>query len=150
MKKLTLTSIIILAVGVSLVIAGAILASLNIDTGNFEPDSLAMAFWTLGYLGAIISAVILAGVTITSAVQGTQSKKMTLSAIVILCSGVAAILIGAVLGSVGTLTSVTADFYVVPLIEALTWLGYVAAILSAVVLVALCVSSSARGGKEDK
>ena len=74
-KKLTLASIIATSVGVTLILAAAILNSVRgaINTTNFTINAIAAVFGQIGYLVAILSGIVLASMTIAGVV--TDNKK---------------------------------------------------------------------------
>ena len=138
MKKLVLTSTITLAVAVALIFVASVLRSIAFV--DFNPATLANAFYTIGYLVAVLSGVIITGCTCVSAVKGTDLKKTILFAVIIAAVGVALVLISAVFGSIawtGTFNPGTAN----GLNSALSSIGYLAATLAGVVLVALSVAN---------
>ncbi len=75
MKKLTLTTIIILGIGLAMVVVGAILQGISWGSG-FNGDALASALNNIGYITAMLSGVVLTGTGIAYAIKnGSECKK---------------------------------------------------------------------------
>ena len=73
MKKLTLTTIIILGIGLAMILVGAVLEGIvNWGTG-FNGDALASALTTIGYIVAMLSGVVLTGMGIAYAIKSGSS-----------------------------------------------------------------------------
>ena len=149
MKKLSVSASITLSIGLAMIIVGAVLRSiwgLSAGAGStFNAATLATAFESVGYVLAVISGVILAAYFIVGAVKGESTKKVTIATIVLLAVGLAMVVIGAVLGSVTSLGGVlSADkpFIATNISSALNTIGYLMAMLSGVVLAAVCVSGA--------
>jgi len=144
MKKLIITSAITLAVAVTLVLVASILRSITFD--SFNPTTLANAFSTLGMLIAAISGVVLAGSAVANAIKGGNIERTILVAAVITAVGIFFVLTAAVLGTITWTTgtgafnpTATNGFNV-----ALNSLGYLAATLAGVVLVAMAVANTVK------
>lgn len=79
MKKLTLTTIIILGIGLAMVVVGAILQGISWGSG-FNGDALASALNNIGYITAMLSGVVLTGTGIAYAIKNGSECKKTASA----------------------------------------------------------------------
>jgi len=144
MKKLMVTSTIVLVAALTLVLAAGVLRSITFS-GDFSPATLATAFITLGYLAAAISGVILAGCAAVHVARGGDAKKALVISAIITAVGVALVLIAAVFGSISWsggfnpgLVSGTA------LSAIMNTIGYLAATLAGVVLTVMAVANVAR------
>jgi len=140
-----LISLITLSVAVALVLTAGILRSITFDTATFNPTPLANAFFTIGYLVAALSGVVLAGAVIANVVKGGDTKKAILFSAIIVAVGITLVLVAAVLGTipattwgtgVGTFNPAAAN----ALNAALNTIGYLTAVLAGVILVALTVA----------
>ena len=78
MKKLMVTSAIILSVGITLVLIAGVLASIT-WTGSFNPTagtpSLVSVFNNIGYLAAVLAGVTLTATAVATAIQDHGNKK---------------------------------------------------------------------------
>jgi len=146
MKKLMLITLITLSVGLTLVLTAGILNSIQFDTANFNPATLINAFFVIGYLTAAISGVVLVGCTIIHVVKvGGESKRAVLLSAIAVAVGLTLILVAAILGTIPAATWGTGTGSFNPnranaLSAAMNTVGYLTAILSGVMLVALSVA----------
>ena len=69
MKKMTLISLITLTIGLSLVILGAVFASITTWGAGFNPGVLADTFQSIGYVIAAFSGIVLTAIGVSSAVN---------------------------------------------------------------------------------
>jgi len=74
MKKLAITSIVILAIGLAMIIVGAVLQGLD-TTGNFNIQYLANALRDIGYVASALSGVVLVATGVSSAIDNSTSGK---------------------------------------------------------------------------
>ena len=72
MKKFISTAVIILSVGLAMVLVGSILQGITWN-GDFDGTNLAGALVNLGYIGTMLSGVVLAGLGVATAIKG-ESK----------------------------------------------------------------------------
>ena len=144
MKKLKVTSLVTLSVGLALVTVGGVLRSINFDTSVFNPATLASAMFTVGYLMAVLSGVLLTGSAVVGAIKGGEAKKLMLTTVIIAAVGLTMVLTAAVLGTITTWGTTTGTFNPTntnALNTALNTIGYLSATLSGVVLVATAVAT---------
>lgn len=73
MKKFLLTTIVVLSVGLAMILIGSILQGITWSTG-FDGTSLAEALNNVGYIVAMLSGVVLAGVGVAYAVRGEDKN----------------------------------------------------------------------------
>lgn len=73
MKKVIMTTIIILSIGLAMVLVGSILQGINWGTG-FDGTELATALSNIGYIVAMLSGVVLTGLGVAYAVRGESNK----------------------------------------------------------------------------
>ena len=151
MKKLMLTSIITLSVGLGLALVAAIVNSITWG-GFFSPTTLAIALFVIGYLMAAISAVVVVAVAVTTVVKGGDNKKLLTSSIVIASIGAFAVIAGAILGSIGwtAFPGVFNPANANGLISFLSTFGFLTIVLSGIVLVSAAVSNAVKGESKDK
>ena len=74
MKRLTITSLITLTVGLALVVVAAVFDSIVWGTG-FNGANLVAPLNSVGYLTAAFSGIVLTAVAVASAVRGHESGK---------------------------------------------------------------------------
>ena len=149
MKKLVVSSAVILAVGLTLVLVAGILRSVTFDTTVFNPATLANAMSTIGYLVAALAGVILAGCACVTVARGGDAKKVMTTSMIIAAVGLVLILTSAVFGTIPGTTWGTGVGSFNPtstnaLNAALNTVGYLAAVLAGVVLVASGVANVTR------
>jgi len=72
MRKLSMVTIITLAVGLTMAVIGAIFQDIT-WTGNFNPVNLAGVLETIGYITAAFSGIVLVALGVSSAVK-SESK----------------------------------------------------------------------------
>ena len=149
MKKLSVSASITLSIGLAMIIVGAVLRSIwGLSTAagsSFNATTLATAFESVGYVLAVISGVVLTAYFIVGAIKGENTKKVTVATSVLLAVGLAMVVVGAVLGSITSLGGVLAadkPFIATNISSALNTIGYLMAMLSGVVLAAVCVSGA--------
>jgi len=155
MKKLMIASTIILTVGVALVLIAGVLRSVGFDTTVFNPATLASAMATIGYLIGALAGVVLAGCTCISIAKGADVKKIMTTSMIIAAVGLVLILTSAVFGTIPSGTWGTGAGSFNPtntngLNAALNTVGYMAAVLAGVVLVASGVVSATKKQLGDK
>ncbi|MCL2522465.1 MAG: hypothetical protein FWE36_06360 [Erysipelotrichales bacterium] len=68
MKKYASTAIVILSVSLAMVFLGAVLTGVDWGTG-FNGAPLADALLNIGYIGAILSGIVLTGIGVSAAVR---------------------------------------------------------------------------------
>ena len=74
MRKLSVTTIIILSIGLALVIVGAVLSSITF-TGAFDPSvALAPVLREIGYVTAALSGVVLVALGVSGAIKADTAK----------------------------------------------------------------------------
>ena len=73
MKKLTTAVIVFLAVGLAMILVGSILQGIQWQQ-NFDGTAFAQALNNVGYIVAMLSGVVLAGIGVASAIKGESSK----------------------------------------------------------------------------
>ena len=73
MKKLTTAVIVFLAVGLAMIIVGSILQGIQWQQ-NFDGTAFAQALNNVGYIVAMLSGVVLAGIGVASAIKGENCK----------------------------------------------------------------------------
>lgn len=73
MKKVIMTTIIIVSIGLAMVLVGSILQGINWGTG-FDGTELATALSNIGYIVAMLSGVVLTGLGVAYAVRGENNK----------------------------------------------------------------------------
>ena len=139
-------SIATASVGLALILVAGVIRSITFDVTSFNPATLTNAFFTIGYLVATVSGVILAGCAISNVVKGGDSKKLMMTSIIIAVVGITLVLISAALGTVpaGTWGTGTGSFNpgnANALNAALSTVGYLAATLAGVILVTVAVTS---------
>ena len=144
MKKLITSSTIAVSVGLVLVLVGGILRSITFDTA-FNPATLANASFTIGYLIAVLSGVLLAGCSIVSVIQGGDAKKLMMTACIITVVGITMVLTGAVLGTITSWGSGVGQFNPTntnAFNSVLNTIGYLATTLAGVVFVATAIATN--------
>ena len=74
MKKIMTSALIVIAVAVAMVLLGSILKSIAWD-GDFDGSVIGVALTDLGYIGAVLSGIVLTGVTVASAAKGEDKDE---------------------------------------------------------------------------
>ncbi|MCL2483926.1 MAG: hypothetical protein FWD89_03770 [Firmicutes bacterium] len=155
MKRLALTSTIVLTVALVMVLTAGIINSIQFDTTVWNPTTLTTAMFTTGYLAAAFSGVVLVAVTVVGTVRGEGDvKKLVCVSTCVVAVGVALILTAAVFGTIPTATWGTGNGSFNPgrttqaLTPTLNTLGYLAAMLGGVVLVATTVATAVKPEKK--
>lgn len=69
MKKLITTVIIILAVGLAMILVGGVLQGISWQTSDFDGTAFASVLNNVGYIVAMLSGVVLAGLGVAYAVK---------------------------------------------------------------------------------
>jgi len=72
MKKMTLTSIILLSVGLAMVVVGAVFNSVENWGTDFNPDALASVFTNIGYITAALSGIVLVALGVSGAIKNEK------------------------------------------------------------------------------
>ena len=75
MKKLITTVIIILAVGLAMILVGGVLQCISWQTSDFDGTAFASALNNVGYIVAMLSGVVLAGLGVAYAVKYDGKEK---------------------------------------------------------------------------
>ena len=75
MKKIQITALIILCVGLAMWIAGATVGGLTTTGTGFQISGLVGALSNIGYLATVFSGVVLVGTTVAGAVRDEDKKK---------------------------------------------------------------------------
>lgn len=75
MKKLITTVIIILAVGLAMILVGGVLQGISWQTSDFDGRAFASALNNVGYIVAMLSGVVLAGLGVAYAVKYDGKEK---------------------------------------------------------------------------
>lgn len=75
MKKLITTVIIILAVGLAMILVGGILQGISWQTPDFDGTAFASALNNVGYIVAMLSGVVLAGLGVAYAIKYDGKEK---------------------------------------------------------------------------
>ncbi|MCL2540797.1 MAG: hypothetical protein FWE53_05275 [Firmicutes bacterium] len=156
MKKLMNISLIILGVGLVLILVGGLLRSIQFDA-SFTPANLANAFFSIGYLATVLTGVILAAGAVVSIVKGGDVKKLILWSVIIVGVGLTLVLTAAVLQSITTWPALIATNVGAfnptagtALAGAMNSVGYLAATLGGVVLVAASVLGLIKPEEKEK
>ena len=151
MKKLMVSSTIVLAVSVTLVLIAGIFKSITFDTSVFNPATLIAALSTIGYLVGALAGVVLAGCTCISIAKGADVKKIMMTSMIIASIGLVLILTSAVFGTIpGTTWGTFNPTVTNGLNAAMNTIGYMATVLAGVVLVAAGVVNATKKQLSEK